>query len=410
LEEKIMASTKSSIKVEQFIPAPVSQVYRAFTNSTAMREWMCDFATLEAKPSGRLYAWWRGDYYTCGEFLSLEIDKKVIFTWHGRGEPRPTQVIVAFTPTRKGTLVRLTHRRIGSGKVWENAPVVFESEWKSSLENLASVLGNGPDLRITHRPMLGISLSDFNADIAKKLGIPVNHGVRLDGVIDGMGAKAAGLQKDDLLVEFAGQELLDNTSLSSAVQGKKAGDTVLVTFYRGPEKITTELTLFSRPIPDIPSSLAELSTEVGKAYAQAESQMASYLQGVSEQEAAYKSTPQEWSIKEVIAHLIHSERGWQNVIAEIASGVEASYDSFGGNLDARNQATITAFPSLADLQVEWKRLNTETIALLAYLPEEFTQRRGSYWRLAYQCLYFPTHFFTHLEQMQAALQSTRKME
>lgn len=164
-----MASTRSSIKVEQFIPAPVSQVYRAFTNSTAMREWMCDFATLDVKPGGRLYAWWRGDYYTCGEFISLEIDKKVIFNWHGRGEPRPTQVIVTFKPVGKGTLVRLTHRGMGTGKVWDNTPIIFESEWQSSLTNLASVLGSGPDLRITQRPMLGISLSDFNPDIAKKL-------------------------------------------------------------------------------------------------------------------------------------------------------------------------------------------------------------------------------------------------
>ena len=228
--------------------------------------------------------------------------------------------------------------------------------------------------------------------------------------IDGMGAQAAGLQKDDVLVEFAGQELLDFSSLGSAVHGKKAGDTVSVTYYRGAEKITTELTLSGRPIPVIPPSLADLSMEVGKAYAQAESQMASFLQGVSEQEAAFKPAPEEWSIKEVIAHLIHSERGWQNAIHEIAGGQEASYDGFGGNLDARNQATLKAFPSLAELAAEWKRLNTETVALLAYLPDEFIQRKGSYWRLAYQCLYFPTHFFTHLEQMQAALRFARKTE
>lgn len=405
-----MASTRSSIKVEQFIPAPVSQVYRAFTNSTAMREWMCDFASLDAKPGGRLYAWWRGDYYTCGEFISLETDKKVIFNWHGRGEPRPTQVIVTFKPVEKGTLVRLTHRGMGTGKVWENTPAIFESEWQSSLTNLASVLGSGPDLRITQRPMLGISLSDFNPDIAKKLGIPVENGIRLDNAIEGMGAKAAGLQKDDVLIEMAGKELSDYSSLNIAIQGKKAGETVEVTYYRGPEKATIDLTLSSRPIPAIPSSFTELSTEVGKAYAESESQMSSFLQGVTEDEAANKSAPEDWSIKEVIAHLIHSERGWQNVIAEIATGVEASYDGFGGNLDARNQATLAAFPYLTDLEAEWKRLNTETVALLAFLPAELMARKGSYWRLAYQCLYFPTHFFTHLEQMQTALKSARKME
>jgi uncharacterized protein YndB with AHSA1/START domain/uncharacterized damage-inducible protein DinB len=405
-----MPAIKRTIKVEQFVMASVSKVYRAFTNSTALREWMGDYATMDARPGGRMYIWWQNGYYTSGEFISLEPNKKIVFTWLGRGEPHQTQVIVTFKPSHKGTLVRLTHRGLGSGKAWENTPDVFTAEWQSSLENLASVLGSGPDLRITHRPMLGISLSDFNLEIAKKLGVPVSTGIRLDGVIGGMGAQAAGLQKDDVLIEFAGQELLDFSSLSSAVHGKKAGDTIAVTYYRGADKITTQLILSGRPIPSIPSSLADLSMEVGKAYTQAESDMASFLADVSEQEAALKPSTDEWSIKEVIAHLIHSERGWQNVIAEIAGGQEASYDGYGGNLDARNQATIKAFPTLAALDAEWKQLNTETVALLAYLPEEFFQRKGSYWRLAYQCLTVPTHILTHLEQMQAALQAARKTE
>jgi uncharacterized protein YndB with AHSA1/START domain len=403
-----MSTAKRTIKVEQFVLAPVSQVYQAFTNSSALREWMGDFATLDARPGGRLYIWWQSGYYTCGEFIRLEPDKELVFTWHGRGELRPTQVTVTFKAKRKNTLVRLNHRGIGSGKAWENTSKVFFSQWELSLQNLASVLGSGPDLRITSRPMLGISLSDFNAEIAKKLGVPVNVGIRLDGVVDGMGAKAAGLQKDDVLVDFAGHELVDFSSLSSAVNGKKAGDTVAVTYYRGEVKITTNLILSGRPIPAIPPSLSELSSEMGKAYAQAETQMTSFLQGISEPEADFKSAPEEWSIKEVIAHLIHSERGWQNAITEIAGGQEASYDGFGGNLSARNQATLKAFPTLIELEAEWKRLNTETVALLAYLPSELFQRKGSYWRLAYQCLYLPTHFFSHLEQMQAALEAARK--
>ena len=405
-----MSTLKRVVKVEQVVSAPISLVYRAFTNSTALREWMGDFATLEAKPGGRFYVWWQSGYYTSGEFFRVVPNKELVFSWHGRGEPRPTQIAVTFKPKRNSTLVRLIHRGFGSGKAWGNAVEVSFREWQSGLLNLASVLGSGPDLRITNRPMMGISLSDFNADVAQKLGVPVTVGIRLDGVIDGMGAQAAGLRKDDVLIELAGLELVDFSSINSAIRGKKAGDTIGVAYYRGSEKITTKLTLSGRPIPAIPTSLANLSIEVGKAYTEAEKQMTGFLQGVSEKEADYKPGPTDWSIKEVIAHLIHSERGWQNVIAEIAGGVEASYDGFGGNLDARNWATIAAFTTLADLEIEWKRLNTETIALLANLPEEFFQRKGSYWRLAYQCLYFPTHFFTHLEQMQVALLAARKKE
>ena len=399
---------KRTIKLEQVVQAPIQLVYQAFTNSTGMREWMGDHVTLDARPGGRVYIWWNSGYYACGEFIRVEHEKELQFTWHGRGELRPTQVLVSFKPTRKSTLVRLTHRGLGAGAAWEKASVEFETAWRSSLENLASVLGSGPDLRITRRPMLGISLSDFSPEIAAKLGIPVTAGIRLDGVVQGMGAQAAGLQKDDVLVEFAGQPMLDFSSLAQAINGLKAGDVIPVTFYRGPEQHTVSLTLSGRPIPAIPASTLALAEELGKVYAGAESQMTVFLQGVTEQEAEAKPAPEEWSIKEVIAHLIHSERFWQQAISEIAGGQEAVYDGYSGNLEARNAATLKAFPSLAELDTQWRRLNTETVALLAALPLEFTQHKGSYWRLAYQCLNFPTHFFTHLDQMSAALQAARK--
>jgi uncharacterized protein YndB with AHSA1/START domain len=403
-----MSTPKRTIKLEQLVEAPVSHVYRAFTNSTAMREWLSDLATLEARPGGRFYLWWNSGYYTAGEYTRLVTNKEVSFTWNGRGEPRPTQVTVTFKPKRKNTLIRLVHRGLGRGPVWENKARVFEEEWRSHLQNLASVLGHGPDLRITQRPMLGISLSDFNAEIAKKLGVPVTAGIRLDGVIDGMGAKAAGLQHDDVLVEFAGQPLQDFTDLTKAISGKKAGDQIPVSFYRGSELKSVTLTLSGRPIPEIPPIPESLSNEVAKAYLETERQMDEFVKDITEREAEFIPGKDEWSIKEVLAHLIHSERGWQNVISEIISGDEASYDGFGGNLNARVLATVEVFPTLNDLVTEWKRLNRETIALLRFIPSDFTERKGSYWRLAYQCLNFPSHFSTHLEQMQAALQAARK--
>jgi hypothetical protein len=42
------------------------------------------------------------------------------------------------------------------------------------------VLETGEDLRFTHRPMLGIGISDFNEEIAEKYNIPVSKGIRLD--------------------------------------------------------------------------------------------------------------------------------------------------------------------------------------------------------------------------------------
>ena len=217
-----MPATKQTIKVEQLVMAPVDQVYRAFINSSALREWMGDFATLDAKPGGHLYIWWHGGYYASGEFIRLEKEKELVFSWLGREEPRSTQVTVTFKPKRKSTLVRLTQRGFGSGKAWENTAEIFETEWRSSLANLASVLGSGPDLRITNRPMLGIIPSDFNAEIAKKLGVPVDTGMRLDGGEDDMRAHSPGFQKDDVPDDLGGLGLENKSSLANAVRGKNA--------------------------------------------------------------------------------------------------------------------------------------------------------------------------------------------
>jgi hypothetical protein len=48
------------------------------------------------------------------------------------------------------------------------------------------------------------------------------------------------------------------------------------------------------------------------------------------------------------------------------------------------------------------------VAFLAGLPEAFMDRKGSYWRLAYNMLDAPYHFNAHLDQMRSAVESARQ--
>ncbi len=102
------------------------------------------------------------DYYTSGEYLKLEKDKFVSFTWFGQGEPRQTRVEVTLKKQGGGTLVKLAHRGVGKSQKWLEIGEVYEAQWQKAFENLASVLENGADLRITKRPMLGIYVGEFN--------------------------------------------------------------------------------------------------------------------------------------------------------------------------------------------------------------------------------------------------------
>lgn len=397
-----------TLKFKRFVDAPLAEVYRAFTNSTALREWFCNAAQAEARKGGRLYLWWNSGYYASGEFTALTPGKKIAFTWYGRGEPAPTRVQVTLAVKGNGTSVSLAHSGIGTGKAWAKIPKNFTHGWQVALENLQWVLETGQDLRFVRRPMLGISGGDFNPAIAAKLGVPVTEGVRLESVSDGMGAQAAGLQKDDVIVRLGGKQVTGFATLLNALQGHRAGDQVPVVFYRGREKKTVTMELSARKLPEIPATPAALADAMRRTYAELDAELAQCFVGVSEAEAARAPAPGEWSAKETLAHLIAGERDNHSWIADLMNDSERWYDQYAGNVTARLTATLAAFPTLSALLEELKRVEAETVALLALLPPEFVAHKNTYWRTGYYLLQTPDHVREHLKQIRAAIDAARR--
>ena len=398
----------SSKKIEKFIQTSPSEVYQYFTNSTALKDWMCDVATADPRPGGRLYLCWPMEYYTSGEYLKLEKDKFVSFTWFGRVEPRQTRVEVSLKKQAGGTLVKLAHRGVGKSQKWVEIGENYEVQWRSALENLASVLENGPDLRIIRRPMLGIYIGEFNSNIAADLCVPVEFGMRLEGVVDGMGAQKVGLQKDDVIVAMDQHDLSAGASLTSIISTKHAGDVIDVTFYRGAEKKSVKMTLSGRPIPAIPTSSIELAKQVEPVYQQYETELEALLNTASEEECSFKPGPADWSVNEVLAHLIQSELGWQNFASEIIGGYEGAYDGFAGNIQARIDGTMAIFSTKSALLKELIAHDAESLAMMAHIPLEFLSHKGKFWKLVFQANQNSYHLQSHLEQIRAAIQSARK--
>ena len=95
----------ATVSAETFVKASAKLAYRAFTNSTALREWLCDVATVEKHPNGRMYLWWRGDFYSSGQYLELDENKCVKFRWNASIDPSPTDVTVSTMEKDGGTLV-----------------------------------------------------------------------------------------------------------------------------------------------------------------------------------------------------------------------------------------------------------------------------------------------------------------
>ena len=218
----------ATVSAETLVQAPLKLAYRAFTNATPLREWLCDVATVEPHARGRMYLWWRGDFYSSGHYLELEENKRVKFRWYSSIDPAPTEVTVTFEERDGGVMVCMDHE-IPDDPAWQEKGETFRENWVDSLENLKSVLETGIDLRIANRPMLGIVPGDFTEEQQKALGVPVREGLRLDGLVDGMGAQRCGLQTNDVIVEMAGHPIRsDANSLPAAIAGKKGGDKIEV--------------------------------------------------------------------------------------------------------------------------------------------------------------------------------------
>lgn len=396
----------ATVSTETFVKASAKAAYRAFTNSTSLREWLSDVATVEPHPKGRMYLWWRGDFYSSGHFLELEDNKCVKFRWFANIDPAPTEVTVNLTEKDGGTLVKLDHE-FPDDKSWNKIGGTFRENWVDSLENLKSVLETGIDLRIANRPMLGIFPGDFTEEQATALGVPVREGLRLDGMVAGMGAERAGLQKDDVLVGMAGNPITsDFNSLPTAIQGKKGGDKIEVIFYRGPEKKTVTMELSKRPMVEVPFKTAELVSKARELIEPALAELEKCFEGFTDEQAMKRPDPKEWSALEVVAHLIHNERSNSIFLASVMDGNEAQYDGAGSNVNAQMEATVKANPSIKLMLDVLRRCVEEVLQFAVLIPDDFVaNNKGSYYRFGSILLQPNFHLGSHTQQIKDALAS-----
>ena len=393
----------SIVTTEVFVQAPPKLAYRAFTSSTALREWLCDVATVEPHPGGRMYLWWRGEFSSYGTYLELDENKHVKFRWHGSPDPAPTEATVTFTERDGGTLVQIEHAVPGE-ESWQSIGETFRQNWVESFENLKSVLETGIDLRIANRPMLGILPGDFTKEQAKALNIPVREGLRLDGVVEGMGAEGAGLQRDDVLVEMAGKTITSEfNSLLNAIAGKKGGDEVEVVYYRGPEKRTVTMQLSRRPMADVSFVPGELAKRAREIFEPALAELEKVLEGYSDEQAMKRPDPKEWSALEIVAHLVHGERFNLVYLTSLIDGYELTSDGFGSNVTAQVEATVRANPSIELMLAELRRTVEELLAYVELLPAEFVLNKGSYYRFGSILLQPNFHINAHIQQIKDTL-------
>lgn len=397
---------EKTIKVVKKINIGVHQVYFALTNATKLRHWLCDFSSISVKIGGRVYLAWESGYFASGKIVELVPDKKVSYEWRGSNDPASSLVTFTLEQLKDGTNLLLEHSRLGDSIEWATTLEEIEKGWSISLDNLVSMLETGVDLRISQRPFIGIYPEEFHR-VNQDDPIPVERGIRIVDVIPGHNAEKVGLKSGDVIIGINDDQITNYPTLTKAIRKFKAGDTLELTLYREGSKFIQTMQLSHLNLPKVPESPALLADQLRDAQAKILAELSSILADVTESEADYRPAPEEWSIKEIIAHLIHSERDHQVWIGNMVLSQEPLVDEFAGNLNARVKATASLYPKLSDLMNGYKTSVEETALCVSFLPVSVTADKGVFWRLAFVGLQLPMHSQAHFEQITNNLKLAR---
>ncbi len=97
---------------------------------------------------------------------------------------------------------------------------------------------------VTHA-YIGVSMQTVNAQNATANNLSVNQGAYVAEVAEGSPAAAAGLQKGDIITAVNGKSITSADGMILDVRTHQVGETISVTFMRGKEEKTVDVTLGS---------------------------------------------------------------------------------------------------------------------------------------------------------------------
>ena len=121
-----------------------------------------------------------------------------------------------------------------------------------------AVLNDLMTLGRVRRPALGVRTIPISAELADEIGLPVDYGLLIIGIVPGGSADQAGLRAGteraylgntpimlggDLVVAIDDQKIQDQDDLTQMMDNHRAGDTVKVTIYRGKKKMDVNVAL-----------------------------------------------------------------------------------------------------------------------------------------------------------------------
>jgi uncharacterized protein YndB with AHSA1/START domain/uncharacterized damage-inducible protein DinB len=382
--------------------------FEALTQASELREWFCDRAETEVRPSGRYEVRWNQGYRAEGRFTELDTPHGAALTWQGTGEPGETAVVFGIEPVEDAVEVTIIHTGFGPGDEWDQVLTEAEKGWANGLENLKATLETGVDQRLARQPFLGIYLDLLTPERAAEEGIAAEEGVYVAGTVEGSAAEAAGLREGDVLVALGGAETPGYEELGTALRAHSAGDEVELDLVRGQEREMVPVTLGTRPQTAVPDTAPELAQAVADRVQEVDTELKEAVEGLSEEEAEQAPAEGEWSVKEVLAHLSIVERDYQGLVAAMA--LDGWRDGGQHNLTVipgRLAAVLTTTPTLEGMVDRFLADEAETVAFLRSLPEETVAHKARFYRIGQTIIGLPDHTQQHIEQIKATIKAVR---
>jgi S1-C subfamily serine protease len=153
----------------------------------------------------------------------------------------------------RGEVIGMT-TLIATGGAEQNSGVGFAIP----VDTLKSLLSDFSKYGRVRRPTLGIESLSIGPDLAAQIGLPTDSGVLIQRTIPGGPADNAGLHGGrqraylgntpiylggDLIVAVDGRQVSDTEDLADIMDEHKAGDSVVVSFFRGRRKMQVTVVL-----------------------------------------------------------------------------------------------------------------------------------------------------------------------
>ena len=149
-----------------------------------------------------------------------------------------------------GPLVNMAGEVIGITNAKEVATGVEGVGYAISSNEASPLIQDLINVGYIVRPYLGVSAETIVNDYyAYWYNLSVNSGVRITSVDTDSPAGKAGLQVNDVIVKFNGQDITDTQQLIDAINQAQVGQRVDLTYYRGSVEQTINIILTETPIP-----------------------------------------------------------------------------------------------------------------------------------------------------------------